>query len=145
MAAGRRRREQAAFLCGYVLAGSVGLVTTVLLPDTDGSLGGCRFSVEAMARTFQQTRRLRQVFLAQVHTHPGPYCGHSFTDDHGAIVEAAGFFSIVVPWFGREGLSRLFSGGAAVHERTPDGAWRLLPTRETRRRFVIIPARCAVI
>ena len=139
-AAGRNGHEQAALLCGYVLGGPVGMVTTVLLPQTQNHLAGCHLSLATMVRCFEATKRLRQFFLAQMHTHPGRYCGHSKTDDEWAICDAPGFFSIVVPCFARQGLAKLFAGGAAVHERMATGEWRRLPIEEIRRRFFIIPA-----
>ena len=139
-AAGHEEREEAAFLCGYLVDRSVGLVTTVLLPQTRNHLAGCHVSLATMARSLEAVRRARQLFLAQVHTHPGRHCGHSATDDDWAICDAPGFFSIVVPCFARAGLVRLFSGGAAVHERTETGEWRLLSTAEVRRRFVVVRA-----
>jgi len=139
-AAGRDGREQAALLSGYVLGGKVGMVTTVLLPQTQNYLAGCHVALGTMARCFEATKRLRHFFLAQIHTHPGLWVGHSPTDDDWAICDAPGFFSIVVPYFARQGLGNLFDGGAAVHERMPTGQWRLLPVDEVRRRFIIIPA-----
>ena len=56
-------------------------------------------SLETTVRCFKATRRLRQFLLAQIHTHPGPYCDHSATDDHWALCDTPGFFSIVVPCF----------------------------------------------
>ena len=139
--AGCNGREQAALLCGYVVDGKVGIVTTVLLPQTQNHLAGCHVSLETMVRCFEATKRLRQFFLAQIHTHPGRHCGHSATDDDWAICDAPGFFSIVVPCFARQGLGKLFDGGAAIHERMATGRWRLLPVEEVRRRFIVIPAR----
>jgi len=143
-AAGCEGREQAAFLCGYVLGGKVGMVTTVLLPQTQNHLAGCHVSLETMVRSFEATKRRRQFFLAQIHTHPGWHCGHSLTDDDWAICDAPGFFSIVVPCFARQGLDKLFNGGAAIHERMNSGQWRQLPINEVRQRFIIIPACCRV-
>jgi proteasome lid subunit RPN8/RPN11 len=42
--------------------------------------------------------------LAQVHSHPGYFVGHSGGDIEGALMPYEGFISIVVPNYAAEGL-----------------------------------------
>jgi hypothetical protein len=62
----------------------------------------------------------------QVHTHPTE-AYHSDTDDAFAMVTTHGGLSIVVPWFGADGV---FVAGAAVYRLTPSG-WRVINAVET--------------
>jgi hypothetical protein len=56
--------------------------------------------------------------VAQIHTHPGAFVRHSDTDDEHVLVPVAGFVSIVVPRFGRDGF-----GGAGIWALGTDGSW----------------------
>ena len=61
---GLERREEAAFLAGYMLGKSMGLVTTVILPYTESSSGGCKLPMEITAKCFDAIRRMGQLVLA---------------------------------------------------------------------------------
>lgn len=139
------RCEEAALLAGYVAGRSVGVVTTALLPYTDHLGGGCALPLDVTARCLDFVKRKGQILLAQIHTHPGRGCGHSATDDDWAICDSEGFFSIVVPCFGRFGLDRIFAGDAHIHERMATGEWRRLDTQEVSQRFHIVPECRAVL
>ena len=141
---GRHLCEEAAFLAGYVTFGSVGVVTTAILPYTYSSAGSCTLPLDVTAGCFKATKETGQVILAQVHSHPGR-SWHSTIDDDWAVCDCPGFFSIVVPCYGRFGLNRLFAGGAAIYELTDGREWRRLPLKEIRSRFQLIPSSYAVV
>ncbi|MBE3123198.1 MAG: Mov34/MPN/PAD-1 family protein [Planctomycetes bacterium] len=135
---GQDRCEEVALLAGYVTAGGLGIATTSLLPWTEHGAGYCDLPPDITAGCLGFLKQKGMILLAQVHTHPGRAC-HSRTDDHGALSDAAGFLSVVVPGFCRFGLSRIFAGGAAIFERMPGGEWRELPPGEVQQRFFLIP------
>ena len=66
-----------------------------------------------------------QTLAAQVHTHPTD-AYHSETDDAFPIVTALGGLSIVVPYFGRDGLR----GSGVVGYRLASNGWLEIPRRE---------------
>jgi hypothetical protein len=141
---GRDHREEAGLIAGYIVGGSIGVATTVLLPYTENATAGCELPLDVTLDCSETMARAGQVLLAQVHTHPGRGCGHSGTDNHWAFSDCAGLFSLVVPCFGRWGLRRLFDGSVAVHERLTTGKWQLLTPVEVRQRFLIVPSFRAV-
>jgi hypothetical protein len=77
-----------------------------------------------LTRFFFTLSDQRRTAVAQVHSHPGPWVGHSSTDDAFVLVPTAGFVSIVVPHFGR--VSDIGQWG--IHVLQPSGAWRPEPT-----------------
>jgi hypothetical protein len=76
------------------------------------------FDVSAKANAdvtaFACERELRLV--AQLHSHPGRYVGHSPGDDRGAPFVFQGFYSIVVPLYGIHGILPLTMCGVHVYE-----------------------------
>ena len=67
-------------------------------------------------------RRHRSV-RAQVHTHAG-LAGHSWTDDHWALVYTPGFLSVVLPYFG---LTEVGADQIFVAELDQAGRWLRQP------------------
>ena len=70
----------------------------------------------------------------QLHTHPGINVCMSDTDVAWAIADFLGALSIIVPTFGRDGLSSWT--GVGVYERGDDG-WREWGTDESRTRLLV--------
>lgn len=75
------------------------------------------------------------VNIAQIHTHPGDWVGHSSWDDSHAYSSREHALSIVLPHYGA-GMPRLEEWG--VHERL-DGQWKQLSASATRDRLLIVP------
>jgi hypothetical protein len=117
----------------------VGLVTTVILPYTRNTGGGCELPVDVTLKCIEKMNAAGQIVLAQVHTHPGQ-AWHSETDNEWAFTDCPGLFSIVVPCFGRYGLRRIFNDGVAIYERLISGEWYRLPPCEIQKRFILIPS-----
>lgn len=138
-AGGRYYREEVAFMIGHV-EDSTGYVTNAILPTTYGSAVFCSLSLDVAWACHRIAKEIGQIILAQIHTHPGGWCGHSGIDSHGSVCESPGFLSFVVPHFAYFGLDLLFSGGACIHELTNKFEWRELPQEEISERFSVVPA-----
>ena len=143
---GRHLCEEAAFLAGYVIDGTTGIVTTAVLPYTRSSEAFCTLPLDVIASCLKKVKEMGQIVLAQIHTH-GQRSFHSCTDDDWAICDSPGFISIVVPCYGRFRLNELFNGGAgvAIFELMCDHEWREVPLKEVRRRFKIIRSKFVVV
>jgi hypothetical protein len=137
---GHEHEEEVAFLAGYFIGDSIGIVTTALLPYSEHHMVACSVPLDVTAKCFEFMKRKHQSIFAQIHTHPGRGCFHSKVDDDWSVCDLPGFISIVVPCFGRYGVNRIFSGDAKIFERMEDGDWRKLGAEEVQCRFQIIPA-----
>jgi hypothetical protein len=62
--------------------------------------------------------------VAQLHTHPGGWVGHSGIDDGFAVLPVPGLVSIVVPRFATGGIQ---SSGSGIFVLTDTGTWRADP------------------
>jgi hypothetical protein len=96
---------------------------SVLYPtggDVARSPNHYRVGPDAAARVGQWLTKQRCRALAQVHTHPSDWVGHSWADDHGPIVSADDFVSVVWPNFARD-LPSVDALG--VHIRV-EGSWK---------------------
>lgn len=71
--------------------------------------------------------------LIRVHSHPG-FAYHSDTDDLNMVVSHAGAISLVVPYFGRNGIKLSL---CSVNELQLDGQWRELAVDEVEQRFTV--------
>ncbi|WP_028731323.1 Mov34/MPN/PAD-1 family protein [Pandoraea sp. E26] len=71
--------------------------------------------------------------VVQLHTHPGPDVRMSDLDREWEVVRHVGALSIIVPFYGRGGLSSF--DGANVYEREEAG-WRLWTPAEASTRLV---------
>jgi hypothetical protein len=132
----RRSVEQVCYLDGILDAAGDGVVTTLTIPNAQ--LHPQRFEVwpEAMSQAGKHFRAYRLKRLAQVHTHPTEWTGHSPWDDEKAYSQLTGATSIVLPHFARRrpGLSE-----AGVHVRTAVG-WKRLSHAEIAARLRVIPS-----
>ena len=72
--------------------------------------------------------------VSLIHTHPRDWVGLSAVDEDNQICSRIGFWSLVVPWYGREpwALERI-----GVHARTNDG-WYEFRGSEISRRVVLV-------
>lgn len=116
--------ERVAYLDG-VLVGSkngveTGVVTTLTFPNADLYPGYFSVTPEAMSEAGEHLHEHNLCRLAQVHTHPGSWTGHSEWDDRRAYSQWPGAISIVLPSHAR---FRPQLKDAGVHLRTED-AWQ---------------------
>lgn len=84
---------------------SFAVVTTLIVPNAQTGPGHLRTSVEANAEAVQFISGTPLVYIGQAHSHPGQYVEHSYTDDVETFACFDGVISVVVPRFGRDGLS----------------------------------------
>jgi hypothetical protein len=112
------------------------MVTTAIAPYAITTPGSYRTSAIRNAQVIQVVNLHHLQLLAQVHGHPEEWVGHSAGDDTGAFMPYPGFYSIVVPAYGRRGLLPLSYCG--VHRYEGDRFVRL-PQEEIADRFVLVP------
>jgi hypothetical protein len=133
-AAERRQVEQVCYFDG-ILAGDGGVVTTMTLPRAKLEPGRFHVPPEAMSEAGKHLRAHKLRRLAQIHTHPTEWTGHSAWDDEWAYSQLPGAISIVLPKFGRGPLS---FPDAGVHVRSQVG-WKQLSPREVEQQLRVIP------
>lgn len=110
------------------------IVTTVIVPGQIGSAGSFVVPHEAVRRMGGALRDHALMNVAQLHTHPGAWVGHSAWDDAEAYSRRDGALSIVWPQYG-ELLPSLEMWG--VHE-CQDGRWVQLFREHLARRIQIV-------
>lgn len=110
-------------------------VLTAIRPAQIRTWGSFEVSARANAdvTAFACEHGLR--LIAQLHSHPGRYVGHSPGDDMGAPFVFPGFLSIVVPLYGIYGVLPLTKCGVHVYR---NGFDRLTPA-QIKNTFQIIP------
>ncbi len=111
------------------------VVTTVMVPEQGVDPGHFELSAEGVRTMGKALREAALVNVAQVHTHPGAWVGHSPWDDAHAYSLREGSLSIVWPDYG-VALSPQRAWG--VHERL-SGEWEELSEREAQRRVRVLP------
>lgn len=126
---GRGRKECVAYWTGPVDEPEV--VDRVVHPRHEGSPGGYEIDPQWLNEFWRQLARDGSAIRVQIHTHGG-IAYHSATDDGFAIIQTAGFRSLVIPDFamGPVGLD-----GTYLAELSADGSWSTVePTSALRLR-----------
>lgn len=128
--------ERVAYLDGPRSQHGIAIVTTVTIPSADERQGNFHVSAPEMSRAGQHLRRLQLMRLAQIHSHPAGWTGHSPYDDEMAFSQRDGAISIVVPHFAAcaPGLA-----DCGVHVRHSDG-WHELGPLEKSDAVQIVPS-----
>jgi proteasome lid subunit RPN8/RPN11 len=101
----------------------------------DDRAGPLRLELSESAK-FELYRELNKAGLrlvALLHTHPNEWVEHSFVDARNQICGRVGFWSLVIPWYGREPWQIQAFG---IHTRV-DRGWRRLRSGEIQRRVHI--------
>lgn len=129
-------RERVAYLDGPRPEAGLAVVTTVTLPAADERAGNFYVSAQEMSRAGKHLRRMGLMRLAQIHSHPGGWTGHSPYDDEMAFSQRDGAISIVVPSFAgcAPGLA-----DCGVHVRLAHG-WHELNPDEKSDLVQIVPS-----
>lgn len=133
-----REVEQVAYIDGIVIEDAertIAVATTLTIPDAVLEPGRFHVFPEAMSQAGKHFRRYRMQRLAQVHTHPSAWVGHSTWDDGRAYSQAVGAISIVLPDYAR---NKPTLEQAGVHLRTGNG-WRQLSKEEIAKRLRVVP------
>jgi hypothetical protein len=129
--------ETAAFWFG-IEVGQVQVVTTVVAPRLLQTSGNYRVDRGSLRRMARELGRQELTNLAQVHTHPGEWVGHSPYDDENAYSTRDGALSLVWPSYGAT-LNRSLLG-VGVHERRGDRWVRLKHPEHISERVRIVDA-----
>lgn len=90
----------------------------------------------AGAEVVREVRKRGLEIIAEIHSHPGYGVGHSITDDENPFVLADSNVSIVVPYFGEEGMQPLWKCGVYIYSFKE--GWRRLSKKEITKKFVIV-------
>ncbi len=126
--------EGACFWFG-VQEGSLQVVTTLALPEVRQTRGYYRVVPESLRRLVADMRAQGLKNLAQVHTHPSDWVGHSRYDDENSYSTKEGALSIVWPNYGASLHHDLNTLG--IHERQ-GGEWVLLDENAAFRRIRLV-------
>lgn len=129
-------RERIAYLDGPRPTGDLAVATTVTLPGAEEREGSFYVAAAEMRRSGRHLRQMGLLRLAQIHSHPGGWTGHSSYDDEMAFSQRDGAISIVVPDFAgcAPGLA-----DCGIHVRDPRG-WRELDHTEKPDLVQIVPS-----
>jgi hypothetical protein len=92
-------RERIVYLDGPRTAVDTAVATTLTVPLAEEHDGHFHVDPVQMSRAGRHLRRLGMTRLAQLHTHPSDWTGHSPHDDEMAFSQRDGAISIVVPDF----------------------------------------------
>lgn len=133
----RRTRavEQVCYFDG-VRCGEDGMVVALTLPHAQLFRDHFEVSPDAMSQAGKHLRRFQLRRLAQVHTHPGPWVGHSPWDDAKAYSQLEGAVSLVLPNHARA-RPRLEEAG--VHLRRA-GGWEQLTAQTVAEVIRVTPS-----
>ncbi len=128
------RMETVVYWFGRTKPGQVAVLAAIR-PQQTRTRGSFQVSAQANAdvTAFACEHQLRLV--AQIHSHPGPFVGHSPGDDVGAPFVFSGFYSIVVPLYGAHGVVPLTGCGIHVYR----DVFRRLTRAEVESTFHIVP------
>ena len=126
--------EGAAYWAGRRFSAGL-VVTTCIAPATTTTCGSFETSSYTNARVVAYLASADLELLAQVHSHPESFVGHSHGDDERALMPYEGFLSIVVPHFGRRGMTPLTGCGVHVFE---SGHFRRMGETEVESRFRLV-------
>lgn len=133
------RRERVAYFDGAELLDeqgeTVGVVTTLTVPHARSRAGFFDVSADDMSEAGRHFRPHGLVRLAQIHSHPGSWVGHSEVDDSQAYSQRQGAISIVVPNYALTAPGFMECG---VHLRGTD-AWVELNDEQKRSLIRVVP------
>jgi len=129
-------RERVAYLDGPKIPGALAVATTLTIPNADAHEGYFDVPPEEMSLAGRHLKAFDMRRLAQIHTHPFGWVGHSEYDDERAFSQREGAISIVVPHFAACAPG-VFECG--LHLRGPNGWYE--PSGEERLALIrIVPA-----
>ena len=93
-------------------------ITTCIAPNASTTVGSFDTTAATNAKVVMYLANVELQLLGQVHSHPGYSVGHSAGDDKGALMPYDGFLSIVVPYYGKNGMSPLTTCGVHIYENS---------------------------
>lgn len=110
------------------------VVLSCLVPSAETGPGRFDVSEAGYARVIDAVHEHDFQLLARVHSHPGPWTGHSDKDDEANLVYP-GFYSLVVPNYAVDGVRPFTHCGVHRFEGT---AFRQLTPTEVEQTFQLI-------
>lgn len=131
---GFRRLETVVLWFGRVTVAEA-VILTVVRPKQRRTAGSFEIDSRSNADIAVASCDLGLRLIAQVHTHPGNYVGHSPGDDDGVPFVFHGLYSIVVPNYCRDGMLPLNRCGVHIYQ----GEFRQLTKQQTDTTFRIVP------
>lgn len=126
---------EAACLWFGIENGGTRVATTLALPMLLQSAGNYRMEPSSLRSIATEMRKQGLIAVAQVHTHPADWVGHSRYDDERAYSTRDASLSFVWPHYGRRVGHDLEEIG--VHERR-NGCWEQLGQEEVGRRVRVV-------
>jgi len=88
---------------------------------------------DAKFALYKRLAARREMLVAMLHTHPESWVGLSWVDQRNQLCSRIGFWSIVLPFYGRKGWQEDEIG---FHIRC-DVGWRQLGREELRDQFLV--------
>jgi hypothetical protein len=128
--------EQVAYLDGYTCSEVLGVATTLTFPLARSQALHFVVTADAMSAAGKHLRAHRMRRLAQVHTHPAEWTGHSPFDDERAYSQRPGAVSIVLPHYARR---RPSPSEAGIHVRAEQG-WIELDAAAAQAFIRVVPS-----
>lgn len=127
--------ENVLYLAGQA-SGSQAVALTVIAPHATTGPRGYDTPPESHREVVERVGDLCLAIVAQVHCHPGAAVYHSDGDDDLAFIKGEGFWSIVVPSYGLQGIRPLTRCGFHCYS---GGAFRQLTAEATNARVFLAP------
>jgi hypothetical protein len=128
-------RESIVYWVG-VKRDEVWVATTVVKPNAMTTRGSFSTSPYDNGEVIGFLADAGLALLAQLHTHPGRFVGHSPGDDEDAFMATENSLSLVVPNYGRNGMRPLTRCGVHRYEA---GRFRRLEANEIEADICIVP------
>jgi hypothetical protein len=113
------------------------VITTAFAPVANTTYGSYKTDLISNAIMISRLNEMRLRLIAQVHSHPGDWVGHSDGDNLGAFMPYDGFYSVVVPSYAKQGLLPLTNCGFHRYEKI---RFRELSPTEIVSTFAILPS-----
>lgn len=130
----KRESEGVVYWFGLELGGQT-VVTTLVVPNADTAYGNVRTSAATNAEALGAIVGTPLVLIGQAHSHPFELVGHSPIDDRDTFAQFQGALSVVVPFFGRRGMSLPECG---VH-RHMDGRYLRIRSSRVPQHLLVLP------
>lgn len=115
--------------------GSRAVITSLVVPDAETRYGDVVTSAAANADVMSVVLRTPLVLLGQAHSHPRAHVRHSTVDDRETFAQFPGALSVVVPFFGRDGVDLDRCG---VH-RHIGGRYEFIPQARVHEHLRVLP------
>lgn len=128
---------------GYFKQNGDGQIVTAIHPEIKTNYGQIHLEEAVLRQLHSQLRKLDQVLLIELHTHPPGAGGQNDVDAAHAAAPYKGFITIVVPDFAYPNLYDLRK--TYVYEYIAKNKWQMLSPDEIKNRFIIEESLITVV